>query len=490
MQWLAEHWLTLLFVAGFLAILTWHAIQGQRQVNSLSDYLVAGRNLGGWLVALSFYATFMSTNTFIGAAGKSYEVGMIWCLGIVVYLALCCFSWFVVAPRFVPLARKYNSLTVADFLGCHYDSIALRRVAAVIIAFASIIYLVAIYKGSALALSGMLELRYETAIILIFLVVTAYTLAGGFRSVVLTDAVQGVLMLCGAVGIAVAMLVKGGGLGTMLKTIQEKDPQLLSWSGHMPILMILGIQLAVALKYVVEPKQLSRFYGLRNPRALKQAAMIAPLIILLTYVCLLPAGVLAHAVDMPGNAIVNAAGEVDTDKVIPELILKAQLFGPALSSLFLLVLLSAAMSSIDSVLLVAASAIDHDLISPNRTAADAAAVKRTRLWVVVVSLASASAALSPLAGDIMSLTSLSGSFYAACFLPALVVGLFLKRVSVQAALASMILGIITVLCWYVARRLQMVSLHEIYPGLAEGLAVYLLVTLLLGDKMKEAGSGS
>jgi len=139
---------------------------------------------------------------------------------------------------------------------------------------------------------------------------------------------------------------------------------------------------------------------------------------------------------------------------------------------------------------VAASAIDHDLISPNRTAADAAAVKRTRLWVVVVSLASASAALSPLAGDIMSLTSLSGSFYAACFLPALVVGLFLKRVSVQAALASMILGIITVLCWYVARRLQMVSLHEIYPGLAEGLAVYLLVTLLLGDKMKEAGSGS
>ena len=77
MQWISEHSLTLGFIAVYLLLLAYHAWHGSRRVNSLSDYLVAGRNLGGWLVALSFYATFMSTNTFIGAAGKSYDVGMV-----------------------------------------------------------------------------------------------------------------------------------------------------------------------------------------------------------------------------------------------------------------------------------------------------------------------------------------------------------------------------------------------------------------------------
>lgn len=486
MEWLSDHWLTLLFVVGFLLVLSRHALHGKRRVNSLSDYLVAGRNLGGWLVALSFYATFMSTNTFIGAAGKSYSAGMIWCIGIVVYVSLCCVSWFVVAPRFVPLTRQYESLTVADFLGSRYQSMRLRRIAAAIIAFASIVYLVAIYKGSALALGEMLELQYEVALVAVFLVVTLYTLAGGFHSVVLTDAVQGVLMLAGAVGIAVALLLQGGGLPTMLTAIADKDPSLVSWNGPMPILMILGLQLAVALKYVVEPRQLSRFYGLRNRAALKQAAVIAPLIILVTYLCLLPAGVLAHAIPMPGSEIVDAEGAVDTDKVIPELMARAQLFGTLLSSLFLLVLLSAAMSSIDSVLLVAASAIDRDLLSPEQGQDDPSAVGRTRHWVVIVSLASALSAAGPWAGDIMSLTSLSGSFYGACFLPALVVGLFLKRVSCRAALVSTVTGMVTVVSWYLARRAGAVSLHEVYVGVAVGMIVYLVLTICDRDKIDAA----
>ena len=138
MDWLAEHWMAMLFLSFYLLVLAHHAWKGQQQVKSLSDYLLAGRQLGGWVVALSFYATFMSTNTFIGAAGKSWQVGLIWCIGIFVYVGLWGISWFVVAPRFVPLTRKYDSLTVADFLGHYYQSISLRRSAALIILVASI----------------------------------------------------------------------------------------------------------------------------------------------------------------------------------------------------------------------------------------------------------------------------------------------------------------------------------------------------------------
>ena len=470
MQWIADHGLTLGLITAYLLLLVYHAWRGQRKVSNLSDYLVAGRNLGGWIVALSFYATFMSTNTFIGAAGKSYDVGLVWCIGIVVYVGLCCVSWFVVAPRFVPLTREYGSLTVADFLGYRYESVLLRRVAAGIIAVASIIYLVAIYKGSALALTGILAMDYEVAVAAIFVVVTAYTLAGGFQSVVLTDAVQGTLMVVGAVGIAVALVIRGGGLGPMLDAMQAEDPALVSWSGKMPILTILGLSLAVGIKYVVEPRQLSRFYGLRNPAALRRAAVIAPLLILVTYVCLLPVGALAHAV-LP-EAI------SDSDEVVPALLSQVQLFGPLLSSVFLLVLLSAAMSSLDSVLLVAASAIDHDLIAPHRDHGDRDSVRRTRGWVVVVSLVSAAVAISPFASGIMVMTSLSGSLYGACFLPALVVGLFVPRARARAALWSSVCGLVAVIGWFAAKKSGLVDLHEVYVGLAVGLGVYLLVVAL------------
>ena len=83
-----EQGITLVFVAIYLAVMGHHAWLGKQKVHSLSDYLVAGRNLGGWVVALSFYATFMSTNTFIGAAGKSWDAGLIWCVGIVVYVGV------------------------------------------------------------------------------------------------------------------------------------------------------------------------------------------------------------------------------------------------------------------------------------------------------------------------------------------------------------------------------------------------------------------
>jgi len=469
MTWLDEHRLELVFIFAYLAILVRHAWVGRQHVKGLDDYLVAGRRLGGGIVALSFYATFMSTNTFIGAAGKSWDVGLIWCAGGVVLVGLCCVSWLVVAPRFTPLTKEYQSLTVADFLGYHYDSQALRRTAAVIVCFASIAYLVAIYRGSALALENLLTMPFEWAAVIVFLVVTAYTLAGGFESVVLTDALQGLLMVLGAIGMAGALLWQGGGLGAMLEELHSRDPAWTSWEGKMPLSMVLALNLSVALKYLVEPRQLSRFYGLKDRAALRRAAVLAPLLVTATYVCLLPIGALAHTL-IPAEEITSS------DEVVPHLLASGRLFEPVLGVLFLLVLLSAAMSSIDSVLLVAASSIDHDLIAPGRN--DAQAVARTRIWVVAVSLASMLLAVSPAAGDIMTLTAFSGALYGACFLPALVVGLF-WRPATAAALASVACGAAAVIGWFAVRSLKWTGVHEVYVGLAVGLGVFALIGILV-----------
>ena len=469
MIWFAEHWLRLIFVVAYLAMLAHHCWSAHRHTKSLADYLVAGRSLGGWVVALSFYATFVSTNTFVGQAGKSWDVGLIWYIKAFVFGLLCYVAWYLVAPRFVAASRQYSSLTVADFLGFHYRSSIVRRAAAVVICGASVLYLVAVYKGSALALEQFLGIPYESAAWAIFVVVTLYTLAGGFRSVVLTDAVQGALMAVGSVAIVVVVVTRGGGLGSILDNIREQDPALVSWQGKMPLMAILGLAFAGGMKLLVDPRQLSRLYGLRDEQALRRARIVAPLLIFVTYLCLLPIGALAHAL-IPAEAI------DDSDRVMPYLLGTAEIFGPTLSSFFLLVLLSAAMSSLDSVLLVAASSASRDLFGSHETEGRIAV---TRVWVVLISIVSMLVALRP-PGGIVEVTALSGSLYAACFLPTLVVGLYWKRRSSRGALTCILVGGATVTLWYFAKRGGWTSWHEVYAGVAAALGAYAVVSAMDG----------
>ncbi len=129
MNWLEEHWLRLVFLVAYLALLVHHCLGGKpakgrskdderdRGKSTIGNFLTGGGTLGGWAIALSFYATFVSTNTFIGHAGKSWDVGMIWYVKLVVYALTVYLAWYLVAPRFVARAQQYDSLTVADFLG-------------------------------------------------------------------------------------------------------------------------------------------------------------------------------------------------------------------------------------------------------------------------------------------------------------------------------------------------------------------------------------
>ena len=465
-------WFRLAMVAAYLLLLVHHCRVGSRQTRSLSDFLIAGRSLGGFVIALSFYATFVSTNSFIGQAGESWEAGLAWWLKVGIYGPLCWLSWLVVAPRFYQRSRQYESLTVADFLGARYQSFAVRRVAAIVILLASGLYLVAIYKGSAHALEQFLDLPYRPAAAAIFVVVTTYTLLGGFRSVVLTDSVQGLLMCLGAVGILWAVLHRGGGLGPMVETLESIDPRLVSWDGPTPLLVILGIGLAGGLKLLVDPRQISRLYGLKDERALKTARIVAPILITVTYFCLLPLGALARTIVSPEMAAKISA---DTDLVTPYLLGQSEILGPVASSFFLLVLLAAAMSSLDSVLLVTASAITRDLLLLEDD--DPRAIGLTRQWVVVVSLVSMLVALNPFA-DIVEITAFSGSLYAACFLPTLVIGLYWQRPGAAVAITTMTGGSVVVVGWWLLKRSGWTTVHEVYIGLAVAFLAYTGGTLL------------
>ena len=496
MDWLHEHWLQLLFVGLYLVMLAWHGWLGKRRTRGLDDYLVGGRQMGGVVIGLSFYATFVSSVTFVGHAGRSYAFGPSWWLiCVVVFTTMVLVSWFVIAPPFTRRARELGALTVPDFLGFQFDSILLRRLAGVVVMVASLAYMVAVYEGATRLLGALLDLDPTLVTVIIFVVVTAYTLAGGFHSVVATDAVQGVILLAGGLLLPVSMVVRAGGVGPLLDDVRTAMPSILDWhphgelAGEVTIGTLIGLALGVGLKIIVEPRQLSRFYGLADDHQLRRGRWIAPVMLFTTYLVMLPVGFLAHAFVTPGD-LGGGTGKSLTDSVIPHLLgPDVGLLGPLAGAFFLTGLVAAAMSSIDSVLLVAASSVDHDVIAPGRS--DEHGVGRTRLWVFVLSAAAASLSLL-LDQGITEMSSFSGSLYAACFLPTLILGLFWGRLGRPAALAAVVAGFASTLGWFILRQGEWLGewkvVHEVYVGVACGHAVAISMTWLRGGKGPAANS--
>jgi len=137
------------------------------------------------------------------------------------------------------------------------------------------------------------------------------------------------------------------------------------------------------------------------------------------------------------------------------------------------------MSSLDSVLLVAASSVDRDLIAPGRD--EQQAMRLTRRWVVVLSAVATGIAFAPGQG-IVEMSSFSGSMYAACFLPTLIIGLFWKRGSRAGALAALVLGFGVTLFWFLSKNTlaagAYAGVHEVYVGMTVSIPLYVVISLL------------
>ena len=144
---LRTYWPVHLLLALYTMVLAYHAWRGSRSTRGLADYYVGGRSMGGVALGLSFFATYSSTNSFVGFAGQSYGWGISWLLLSPLAVLLSFAAWYWVAPRLRRFTEAPGSLTIPDFIGFRFHSNAARVVAAVIALFASLFYMTAVFKG-------------------------------------------------------------------------------------------------------------------------------------------------------------------------------------------------------------------------------------------------------------------------------------------------------------------------------------------------------
>lgn len=347
------------------------------------DYFLGGRRLGPVVAAISYSASASSAWTLLGLSGAAYVMGLsvLWvaggsCAGMLV-------AWFWVGPRLMAHSRSRKQITVTDFLADDSTGSVRRAIvlaASVIIIFSFTFYVAAQFQGAGNTFSSSFGFSMSSSIVLGALIIMIYTLLGGFWAVSVTDVVQGALMGLAALLLPLAALAEVGGWSGFTEGLRAvSTPAQLSWTAGNTGLLALGIViggLSISLGTFGQPHLLVRFMALRDERALKQARVITIFWYAIVFCGMVLLGLIGHVLQ-PG---------LDNPETI-FFVLVDSLFTPVLGAILLAAVLSAIMSTADSQLLVAASAIAHDLgLGRNHAQRSLLVSRLTIVGLVVVSV--------------------------------------------------------------------------------------------------------
>jgi Na+/proline symporter len=256
-----------------LAIGVW----GIRQTETTADFLISGKRFAGWAIAFSAFASIMSGFGFIGGPGLFYAGGyaFLW-IAIVAPLAFP-ISWFVLGKKMRLLAEVRDILTIPDAVYARYNSETVRVLTAVSVLLGIISYLAVQLKAMGFVLGEILGTTQLTAVLIATAVIAVYTIGGGMIAGVMTDAIQGGVMVVGSILVFFIALDYGGGLTRMSQEIAVNDPSFAGAFGSFPVMLTLCWYFLFTIGNSGQPHMAHKLYMVRDVKLLKWGAPIAAL---------------------------------------------------------------------------------------------------------------------------------------------------------------------------------------------------------------------
>ncbi|MFV0421073.1 sodium/pantothenate symporter [Oleidesulfovibrio sp.] len=460
-----------LYLAFSFAVALWARKKAAAQATSqgvLEDYYIGGRSMGGFVLAMTIIASYTSASSFVGGPGVAYRLGLSWVLLAMIQVPTTFLTLGVLGKRFAIVARKTNSVTLADFLRARYKNDTVVNLCSFALLIFFMAAMLAQFIGGARLFQAVTGYPYMVGLILFGITVVLYTAVGGFRAVVITDAFQGIVMVVAVVVVLLAVINAGGGMEQCITTLKEIDPGLITPTGPkeaVPQPFILSFWVLVGLGVIGLPQTAQRCMGYKDSRAMHNAMVIGTLLIGFMILCAHLAGTLGRAVrpDLPAG-----------DLAMPSLIV--DLLPPFWAGVFIAGPLAAIMSTVDSMLLLASAAIVKDLYVHYRYKGDASRLKP--MTMKKMSLASTSvigvlvflAAIEP--PDLLvwiNLFAFGG--LEAVFLWPIVLGLYWDKANAAGAIASIITGVAVFICLSVAKP-AMGGIHAIVPTTLAALSAF------------------
>jgi sodium/proline symporter len=425
-----------------------------KKVKDIKDYYVGGKNLGFWAVAFSSRATGESAWLLLGLTGLGAMVGAsaFWVvLGEVIGVSV---AWFFMAERFKELSDRYNSITIPDYLVSRFNASGntLRIIAATALSVFVIIYVSAQIDATGTAFETFLGWNYFNGAILGFIIVLTYIFTGGFVAVVWSDLFQGVVMLLGLVLLPIVAYYAIEPSVPIAQELVALDPSFLNVWGEggfnlLNFFTILGYA-AIGLGFMGSPQLFIRFMSIKDTNEIRKGRWVAIVFTIITDSCAVLIGIygrylLTSIGETPESVLGNGA-----QNVLPMLVEKVMPL--SLIGIYIAAVLSAIMSTIDSLLIVASSAISRDfyqqIFKPNKTEKQMTNISRVitlALALLALCLALIIAVSSP-DRTIFWFAIFGWSGIAATFCPTIILSIFWKGFSEKGAIASMITGFLSV----------------------------------------------
>jgi len=466
--------ITMIVFFSYLAALAGVAIWSSQESQSLKGYFLAGKKLPYWVVAFSTNATGESGWLLLGLTGMGYAVGAqaFWVvIGEVIGIGL---SWSLISRRLKKLSDETDAITVPDVLEAKFNDHRhiLRWISVFVILTMVTAYVTAQMAASGKALVGFIEVDYITAVIFGGVVIIAYTIIGGYKAVSYTDVVQGFLMLAGLVVVPWAAIDAAGGWGAVTRNLAGQDPGLLNLfeitETGLPGWVLLFSFLAIGLPFLGVPQLMTRFMAAKDDRELRKARVMSITIILIFDIGAVTAG-------MAGRALFPELADAET--IFPHL--ARELFPPVVTGVLMVVVLSAIMSTVDSLLLLASSAVVRDTMDKifDSVKSDHSLATIGKIVTVIIGAIGIVFAI----GEVKLLfwfILFAWSGLGATFGPVIICMLYYRKTTLQGAAAGMVTGFATTIIWIVKFKAETYELYEMIPGFFVGLAVIWAVSLL------------
>lgn len=447
-----------------------------KRSKSLEDFYIGGRKIGVWALAFTYVATWNSAVTYIGFPGTAYKYGMpIVASGVLSAMFAGIFGWMFLAQRLRDQSVTLNALTIPEYIERRYQSHGARMLSTVTILFFTGVYLVAQYAGVAYILQLYLGLPYGTSVMIMAVVIAIYTAMGGFLAVVWTDLLGGLLMTALSVFLFIFALVKlGGWYEIHYTTATLLSPEFNEIPGMMGLLMFSYLAF-YTLGSLGSPQLIVRFFSIRDRAVWRKAIVLTAVVLAVQTPFMAFLGIATRAAELKSLIPAGVIG-ANSDFALPAFMIHvAPMFAKIL---FLVGVVAASMSTANSLLLVASTAVGRDLMQQGlkMNITDKQVRTITSIAALVITFITAMLSMIKLP-MVMLISAMQLTISGAAFMPALIFGVWWKKGTRAGALASMTAGLLVPLLLFTVLKPHNLFGHPFWPSLIISFATYYFVSL-------------
>ncbi len=445
----------------YFAVLAYLSYLAYRGTNSSTDYLLAGKETHPVIMALSYGSTFISTSAIVGFGGVAAQLGMgiLWLVALNIFVGIfIAFAFF--GKRTRQIGHNLSAYTFAELIGARYHSKFLQSFIALIVFIFMPIYAAAVLKGGVEFVKTYFNISYDLGLIILVVIVAVYVLIGGLKGVIYTDAFQALIMIGGMTYLLILIYSKLGGIVPAHQqltdlfnnpAVQEQTAGIMKggfrgWTSMPKTLspiwwsMVSSIIAGVGIGVLAQPQLAVRFMTVKSDKELNRGLVTGSIFILIMTGAAYLLGSLSNILFFQDTGKIAVAAGVDS--VIPRFISTyvGSWFGP----IFMLALLSAAMSTLSAQYHTMGSAFGRDLLEKgmNKKGNLLMMTKSGIIITIIIStiLAWLANKTDVSVGIIAAGTSLFMGLCAAAFLPAYVGALYFKSMPKAAAVWSVVVG--------------------------------------------------